>query len=498
MEAVFYITFCVFSIICLYEGVKSYRKNATLPFFFLRGGNLKLPGFLSTILSTNVSIGNFLLFVCSWGYFFGLSGIFWFVVNLIVNAVGLKLFLPRFKTYIENKTNDGSVHEFLSLTYKNKDGSASSGVRTLAGIATGFCLLLALVFELHLGTELIAPVIGANSVYLFCCLTTIICLYSALGGFRTVITTDAIQSFAIIIATIGILAFTLNDRVTVVNSYPDFSSSFLNVGYANIFGIIAIGTGWFLVSMDNWQRMCATRSERNVWKGFLIYSTIIILFGVAYGYLGMYDKAIIEPLNMTGHTSGANPIKDLFAGEIPPYILGFFAAAMLMAALSTADTFLIVVGHTIINDYFLGARRKISMHELTSNENSTMLSISRFTIIGMGVFIIIFWIAFLYTGLLKDPISYFFICYSIQYALFAPLIFSNTKKMTSFLGKTSLFLGIVTAVVVGLSSWSLMDKEVEKVWFLSPGEWLSLTPVVTLVVGLLPLIANKITNYKNA
>ena len=77
---------------------------------------------------------------------------------------------------------------------------------------------------------------------------------------------------------------------------PSSDFSLWSIGWTNIVGIVVVGSGWFLVGMDNWQRTCATRSySRSAW-GFGGYTMLVIVFGIIYGLWGMYDKAVIPAL----------------------------------------------------------------------------------------------------------------------------------------------------------------------------------------------------------
>lgn len=500
--------FAILTVVFIIDGLIGFRRNKTLAQFFLLGGKLRLPGFVGTILSTNLSLGNFLIFVSGWCYLFGWSGLFWFVINLTLNALVFGFFLPKFRTYVETRNNSGTVHEYLSISFAAEGDPNRLRIRWLASIATVLCLLLALVFELHLVVELIAPLIGVGKGVLFGILTVIICFYAALGGFRTVVSTDIWQSIALFVGTacMFVILGEIKDPVgapSLATTYPFKVANLLEIGWTNILGIVVVGSGWFLVAMDNWQRMSATRSAPKVGWGFAIYTVLIICFGISFGWLGMVDKArvlpILTPQLASAHTGGMNPLADFlllaqttqFGGSI---LIGFVALALLMAALSTADTFLIVSSHSLVSDVLLGSVKKGSFTELGDLENRAFVGFARSVVIGMGVFVTGAWVLLYTLGLLRDPISFFFIAYSVQFALYAPVLFSARKpqnRPVSSAVLVSVGLGILVAIVAGFGFWWAMTSGVKKIWHLEPSQWFPLTPVLTLLFGLVPLLFSR-------
>jgi hypothetical protein len=101
----------------------------TLYRFFLLDGKLRLVGFVATMTAANLSIGNFLVFIASWGYLFGPVGIFWFLVNLVMNVVGFRLFFPAYKSYIEDHGNSGTIHDYLSGAFSQDFPQMRSYIR---------------------------------------------------------------------------------------------------------------------------------------------------------------------------------------------------------------------------------------------------------------------------------------------------------------------------------------------------------------------------------
>ncbi len=494
------------AITCLIDLPRARKPNTTLHGYFLLNGRLKLPGFLATILSANLSIGNFIVFVASWGYLFGWGGIFWFTINLALNVIGYFIFLPAFKGYIEDPKNSGTIHEFLATTFADEGNIYRLKIRLLASATTIIGLLFAIVFELHLGAILIASLLEISPVVIFSCLTVLICLYSGVGGFHTLVFTDILQSIAIIIgsAIIVPLLYGMSEASSLAAKIYPFTLKTLDIGILNILVICLVGSGWFLVAMDQWQRSCATRSAARTQKGMILYFIIIAIFGAIYAFVGMFDRLVIEtqlPASLAQQFSkGANPLSDFFlyasiSPETSRIVFASFAVALLAAAMSTANTFLIVSGHSFVSDLLLAVKKNTSIHNLSTQEESGFLTIARGTITGMALFVIITWLILVYFGLLTDPLSFFFIAYSIQFALLASMIFTRLPKRFFPNEKAvfkSILLGVIAALIAGFGLWYLIQLGDPVLLFgFKASEWVALTPFITTVIGILPLVFSK-------
>lgn len=493
-------------LICLLDLPWARKMNQSLYGFFLMNGRLRLGGFVASIMSANLSLGNFLIFIASWGYAFGWGGIFWFTVNLCLNVVAYVVFIPAFRRYIEDRENSGTIHEYLSETFAG-NVKYSRRIRIVASAATVLGLLFAIVFELHLATEIFSPLIGIDKVYVFLMLCGFICIYSAAGGFHTLIFTDILHSIVMISGTLAVV-WALKQlahvpAATTLSAVYPVNLGALNIGWPSILGISVIGSGWFLVAMDQWQRSCATRDSKRTKGGMIVYLVLITIFGIVYGLLGMYDKAAIlpsvPPSVAEEHVKAANPLIDFFLAEkfaiLPTWAFAVVGVALLCAAMSTANTFLVVSGHSLISDILVAQKKGTSITTLSQDAGRLFLGLAQASIIGMGVFILLTWLLFEKLELMKDPLSFFFIAYSIQFALLAPMVLSRFPKST-FPSPRAIYHGISAAifgaVVGGISLWKVTNLGAGPFLGVAMADWLSLMPVITMLIGFLAIALSSI------
>ncbi len=495
----------VLSAIFLFEGLRLYKKASTVDEFFLYGGKLKLTPFVGSLVAANISLGNFIFLCAIWGYSYGLSGMLWISVCLALLPVAFFIFGPYFKTYIEDRANTGTIHEYLSNSFSRFKGDpVAKNVRLTASLATIICLLLAIVVEIHLAATILAPTLNINLGLAFVVLIVLIGFCTALSGYRSVILTDVIQAILLLISLAILVLIVVRLNLPWLPYSKAYNSGiqncFWDTGWHNIISIVVIGFGWLLVTMDSWQRTSASRSINLSKKGAVIGTAILIGFVIFYSGLGLYDRLAILPSlsqeQVGQHSQGLNPITDFFllAGKTDlttRILFGFTTLAFIMAALSTANTFLNVCAHSLVSDVMIGVKKRASFGDLTETEKEAFANIGRAVTIGMCLFVMGIWMLFARLGLLNDPITLFFVAYSVQFSLLVPVMYS-VKKTKDHPGSAlvSIWAGIIASLVCGLKSAIVLQTvapgaQMPSFLRLTVDQWLALTPLVTIGAGLI-------------
>lgn len=497
------LSFALVATLMIIEGMRGRTRSTTLQKFFLMGEGLKFKPFVGTLAATNFSLGNMIFLCLIWGYFYGLGGMVWLLIGFIAAAFVYIRFVqssPEVQQYIENRTNSGSVHEYLGLAFaSNGTPETTRMIRLLASLTTVLCVLVALTLELYLASQLLSPLVSIDTTTLFIILTSLICAYSALGGFWAVVKTDILQG-ALLIA--GLISFFCIKNMLGLQVEPYSSRyvvgiipSLMAPGWLGIVSIIGVTFAWYLVTMDTWQRSSASRSAGTATSG-MVGGTVVLIVGIViFSLIGMYDALAIKPSlvpDLAGmHSGGINPITDLGLLQAGLSAWGkalyaFFVGTLVMAALSTADTFLVVAGHSFVSDLLIGVGKHSSFSELSEVENILFTGIARAVIVGMGVFVVATFFLLDSLGLLSDPLGLFYLAYSIQFALFAPVILSIRKRKPQALAILwGLAFAIITAVVWGFG-FSLASKwGIESVLGFATAELVYLAPLPPILTGLI-------------
>lgn len=490
--------------ICLVDATIYQRRGMlTLYRFFLEDGKLELPGFVSTIVAANLSLGNFIVFICTWGYNFGFAGIFFFVINLAMNVIGFLVFLKRFKPYIEDRFNNGTIHDYLSQTYGGEVHPRKAGViRTGASVVTVTGLVFAMVFELSLAVQLLHPKDMLESLYYFGCLAALIALFTAYGGFRTLIASDIVNATILTTGLVLLLIFLIRYSVAAGTAPVVVSltiKDIRNIGWPSIVSIMLIGSGWMLVAMDQWQRTCASRSYKITFNGMLAYFGLLALFAITFGTWGAFDHrlmpTILGPAAAAQLQGSTNPLLDISRFPINltygQYALTFIVSGLVFAGVSTTNTFLNVCSHSLTTDVLVSSLVHKEIGELTLEQNRLYVGLGRGIIILIASTLLVVFAVLSAFRLMRDPLSFFYIAYSIQFALLAPMVFSAVPlkyRPGSTSALLSLGVGFAFALGVGFGAWFLAQGSNPVIVWVKASDWQTLTPVATFVAGSIPLV----------
>ena len=488
-------------LICIIDAYRWNKTRRGLFSFFLLDKKLRLPGYATALVAANFSIGNFIIFISTWGYSFGLSGLLAFLVNLTLNVLGFIVFFPRIRAYIIARDNNGTIHDYLACAFGSAPGEIiSRQIRVSASVVTVCCLLLAIIFELDLAVDLLAPANSLERFELFGLLAVLIAAITAYGGFKTLITSDIVNSVKTIIAiaALAILVLThLHGRFGDVLNHDLSPAAFAKLGWPAIVSIMVIGSGWMLVAMDQWQRSCALEDPETTFRGLSIYLLCLGVCAVCFAIWGGFAANILPGIVQPGtHLSGGtNPLVDIEAiptsGIFDQMLIALVVSGLVFAAVSTTNTFLTVCSHSLTTDVLVGSTLNATLASLTPEQSRTFTRIAQLVIVGLVSALIVLYVVAVQNRLLTDPLNFFYICYSVQFALLAPMIvsiFSRKFRPGPGAALASIWIGFVVALALGFGSWALTQEKSPPTIGLKAGEWLSLTPVVTLMMGLLPLL----------
>jgi Na+/proline symporter len=245
--------------------------------------------------------------------------------------------------------------------------------------------------------------------------------------------------------------------------------------------------------MDTWQRACAARSAQTAVDG-MKWGTVGLLLGIAaFGSIGIYDHLVLMPSlgGSPAFSGGLNPLTDLYLLEptlssFEAALLGFVAVAFVMAGMSTADTFLVVCGHSFVSDLLVGFGKGAKFGELTDRESRFFTGIGRATIVVMGVAVISMFFILSWLDLLGNPLALFYLAYSIQFALLAPMIASIwNRKPPAWVALVALVVGIVIALIWGFGFAIAGRAGVVEFNSMTLEELVYLAPVPTMLGGFL-------------
>lgn len=255
----------------------------------------------------------------------------------------------------------------------------------------------------------------------------IILIYLFLAGFKAVIRTDFFQLIIMFVMSISVGIFLFNKT-----SIPISEFNLGTLGLGNIIGFLVLSGFGLMVAPDLWQRIFATKDEKNLKRGLNYSAVILLVLGIVISIVGLATKQSFQNIL---------PEDALVMGfsHLLPYGLKEFGMVLLYAvALSSSDTVTFVVASIFTRD-LKNYSKKYS--------DESMKKLTRF-------FILIFIILAVIIGIFyKNVLTLGFSLASLNLALF-PIVFGslywNLKRKAVF---WSLILGFLSIVILFIGNY---------------------------------------------
>lgn len=318
--------------------IYDYQKSQNLGDYFFYDWSLDNRSVAATIFASGMSLATVVIALLDLGRVFG-TAVIWAPITYCFGWFTLVLAAPAIR---RNTRSHDTLHTFLGRSYDSRGLVLVSSWATTIGFVGTFAteILAGDVIFTSIGLGKYGATIG---IAIFALVTII---YSGVGGFRSVIRSDSIQTWLLLPSLLGICIFAVNFFLN--SAETSFWSSDLLTTYTlpvSVFVSLAlINIAFPIADMSAWQRVRAADSDASFQAGgivaiagFAITWTLLILLGA-----GMAPSI----------ASGSSPFTELitnggYDSDIKNIVLGVIVFPGLVAAmLSTADTFLNAAGHT--------------------------------------------------------------------------------------------------------------------------------------------------------
>ena len=216
-------------------------------------------------------------------------------------------------------------------------------------------------------------------------------IYTAVGGFRAVVVTDALQGVVMLLASVVILVAVVRaggGMEQCIQTLKGIDPGLISPsGPGNSIPAPMLFSFWILVGLgilglpQTTQRCFGYRDSRSMHDA-MIMGTLIIGFLLLFMHLaGVLGRAV-----MPGLTSGDLIIPSLILELLPPIWAGIFVAGPLAAIMSTVDTMLLLVSASIIKDLYIRYRLKNDDSRISAGKIGRM-SFCCTLVVGLLVFL---------------------------------------------------------------------------------------------------------------
>ncbi len=311
---------------------KSQQKEKPTPLdYLLMGRQLTLPLFVATLVSTWYGgIFGISEITFNYGiYNFVTQGIFWYVAYLI------------FAFFITDK-----IARYNSMTLPDLTGQMFGPKSAKVSAIFTFFYIVPVAYVLSLGMFL-HMVFGISIILGMAIGTLFTCLYTAWGGFRSVVFSGLVQFFVMCSAVLLVVIFSvqsfggldfLKANLPATHFTLTGGNSWLNTF---VWGFIALAT---LIDPSFYQRCFAAKSPLVVKRGVLISTLIWFGFDICATAGSLYARALLP------HAEPGQAYFFYAIQLLPVGLRGFFVAGILSIILSTLNAFLFIASNTLSFD----------------------------------------------------------------------------------------------------------------------------------------------------
>ncbi len=377
--------FAVYLVIMILIGVVYSRRTKNNEDYFLGGRNLG--GWTAAMSAQASDMSGWLLMGLPGSVYLAGTGKVWIAVGLLIGTV-LNWFLvsSRLRKYTIVAGNSLTIPSFFQNRYRDKLGVIK--IVSAVIIAIFFAVYTASAF--NSGAKLFSTLFGHakdgeidyNAYIIGLVIATVVILvYTFLGGFKAVCTTDLIQGLLMLVAILAvpIIAYSLLTwdssfasalQAHGVENPESFISFTTNVSPVSIISSLAWGLGYF--GMPHIIiRFMAIKNEAEVKKSRKIAIVWVIVSLTAACLIGLIARAYLTPELLTkeaSETAFIRLIQQVFsANGVLIFVGGIFLCGILAAIMSTADSQLLVTASAISEDMFNALNPKSSIMDLVSD-----------------------------------------------------------------------------------------------------------------------------------
>ena len=369
--------FAVYMVMMIIIGVVYSKSTKNNEDYFLGGRNLG--GWTAALSAQASDMSGWLLMGLPGSVYLAGTGEVWIAVGLLIGTIlNWYIVSARLRKYTIVAGNSLTIPSFFQNRYRDTKGVIK--IVSALIIAVFFTVYTASAFSS--GAKLFATLFSDdsnyNSVYLIGLgiAALVILIYTFMGGFKAVCTTDFIQGMLMLVAILAvpIVAYallTFNDGFANtliakgVSSPENYLNFFKNddgtsVSAVSIISNLAWGLGYF--GMPHILiRFMAVKSNSEIKKSRKIAITWVIISLAASCLIGLVARGYLTTQldAATSETAFIRTIQQLFSGNgIVIFIGGIFLCGILAAIMSTADSQLLVTASAVSEDMYKGVIKK--------------------------------------------------------------------------------------------------------------------------------------------
>ena len=374
------VAFAFYMLLMIVIGVIYSRKTKNNEDYFLGGRNLG--GWTAALSAQASDMSGWLLMGLPGSVYLAGTGEVWIAVGLLLGTIlNWYLVSSRLRKYTIVAGNSLTIPSFFQNRYRDRRGVIK--IVSAIIIAVFFAVYTASAFSS--GAKLFATLFGHSqngemdqTAYLIglAIASVVILVYTFMGGFKAVCTTDLIQGLLMLVAILAvpivayaILTWDQGFSQALVAKGVENPENYMNffkntdgspIAWNSIVSSLAWGLGYF--GMPHIIiRFMAIKNETEVKKSRKIAIIWVVLSLAAACLIGLFARGYLSQQLDAGNSETAFIllIQEIFSNNgVLIFIGGIFLCGILAAIMSTADSQLLVTASAVSEDMYKGVIKK--------------------------------------------------------------------------------------------------------------------------------------------
>ena len=340
-------------------------------------------------------------------YFTGASDAMWTAIGLAIGTyLNWKFVAKRLRKYSVVAGDSITLPEFYSKRFHDRKNIVSTVAALI--IMVFFCVYVGSCFVTC--GKLFATLFGLDYATMMVLGAIIVFLYTLVGGYLSVVTTDFVQGvlmfFALATVFVGSVAWAggVDNTVAFLQNIPGFlSGTQIAVPLVDDAGrqLVENGTPLFgdaaeyplitIASMLAWGLgYFGMRRCQRIWRGIrprrgekshaiaVVWCVVSLACGICIGLVGR----VIIPVDFATQAQAENVFIVLSQMILPPFMCGVVVSGIFAASMSSSSSYLLIAGSSVAENIFRGVVKK------DATDRQVMI-VARLTLIAVFMFGII-------------------------------------------------------------------------------------------------------------
>jgi len=325
-------------------GAVAARRAKTVESFFLAGRSLK-PALLTATLTATILGASSTLGMAGLGFSEGLTGAWW----LLSGTLGL-LVLSFFLAEKVRAAGCFTLPELMGEEYDQRVRFGASALILVSWIGI-------IAAQIVASGKLLSILFGPSSEAFMIVSAAVFVLYTALGGQRSIVKTDALQLLILLFGLIVVAgrAFQLaGPEILAGTSFPTSEAR----GWTEVVSLVLVVGSAYLVGPDIYSRLFSAKDPKTARRSALAAALVLLPLAFVITGLGISARILFPGIG----PEEALPV--LMAETLSPLGEGIVAAALLSALMSSADTTLLTATSIFALDLYKARRPEASERKI--------------------------------------------------------------------------------------------------------------------------------------